>query len=129
MTIKLDHETILRVPDLCCQLQRRSAYVDSDSIPIPPQTSTKAALGALSYVDLLKSPNTVEDVPGLTSDDDDTLSTASMSSDEETVDRRVVFCDEVVTQIWYRPFTEKDDIPNLYYSSDDTARYVSREMS
>merc|ERR1712232_505780 len=65
----------------------------------------------------------LERPPHLQQQHDDTLSTASLSSDEGSVDRRVSFCAEVVTEVWTRPFTDKDDIPNLFYSSEDTARF------
>lgn len=126
MTIKLEHETILRVlehPRPLRRLNGRSSSSTSSAMQIPRSSpsSSKKLFDDLSLVDIVKSSH-VEQVPGLTGEDDDTLSTASMSSDE-TIERRVTFCDEVVTEIWSRPFTEKDDIPNLYYSSEDTARF------
>ena len=121
MTIKLEQETILRVLEHPQCLERRLPENDSSPVSSNLPQSSRELFGDLSIVDIRKSSSHVEDVPSLTSDDD-TLSTASMSSDEESLDRRVSFCDEIVTEVWSRPFTEKDDIPKLYYSSEDTAR-------
>ncbi|KAL7566412.1 hypothetical protein ACA910_000895 [Epithemia clementina (nom. ined.)] len=124
MTIKLEQETILRVLEQPPQLQRRPTQSDSSELQISSPSSSRGLCCSLSLVDIGKSSSPVEDVPGLTAaEDDDTLSTSSLSSDEETFERRVSFCEDVVTEIWLRPFTEKDDIPNLYYSSEDTARF------
>lgn len=56
-------------------------------------------------------------------DDDDTISTSSILSDEETIYRRVSFADQIVTAVWTRPFTSKEEVPNLFYTSEDTSRF------
>jgi hypothetical protein len=121
MTIKLEQETILRVLERPPQLQSYSH--DDERLSVSMSGSSMRA-DRLSLVDFRKPLSLVGAVRDLTVEDDDTLSTASMSSDEETIDRRVTFCEEVVTEVWTRPSTERDDIPNLFYSSEDTTRYV-----
>lgn len=55
------------------------------------------------------------------SDDESVLSTSS-STIASTY--RVSFADELVTMEWTRPYTEVEDIPLLYYSTEETNRYV-----
>lgn len=58
-------------------------------------------------------------------DDDDsvyTISTASCSDSESDIDRRVCFADDLVSDVWTRPYTEKEDASELYYSNDETQR-------
>eukprot|EP00527_Entomoneis_sp_CCMP2396_P000741 CAMPEP_0198154576 /NCGR_PEP_ID=MMETSP1443-20131203/68664_1 /TAXON_ID=186043 /ORGANISM="Entomoneis sp., Strain CCMP2396" /LENGTH=203 /DNA_ID=CAMNT_0043821257 /DNA_START=1142 /DNA_END=1753 /DNA_ORIENTATION=- len=120
MTIKLEQETILRVLERPPQLRQRLLHDDSLSTV---SSSSSIQVEGLSCIDFRKPLSSVERVPDFTGDDDDTLSTASMSSDEETIDRRVSFCKDVVTDVWTRPFTEKEDLSYLFYSPEDTARF------
>ena len=56
-------------------------------------------------------------------DDEDsvyTSSTASFSDADSDFDRRVTFAEDLVTEVWERPYTEKEDISTLYYSNDET---------
>lgn len=53
-----------------------------------------------------------------------TFSTASMSSDDYSIDRRVSFADDIVTEVFTRPYTEESEISNLYYSTEETQRWV-----
>jgi hypothetical protein len=64
-------------------------------------------------------------IPGSTGDDDlaslCTLSTSSESScDVSTVERRVTFATQIVTDVWRREKTLPEDVSNLYYSSAET---------
>ena len=58
--------------------------------------------------------------------DDDTASTGSMSSDSlyEDQQRRVSFADDLVTDVWTRPFTPREQVSDLFYSTEETTRYV-----
>lgn len=61
--------------------------------------------------------------------DDDTLSTTSLSDTSsdcgsEVLDRTVSFAEELVTEVHTRPFTPPDQVPELYYSQEETSRYV-----
>mmetsp|Transcript_5884 Transcript_5884/g.14466 ORF Transcript_5884/g.14466 Transcript_5884/m.14466 type:complete len:301 (-) Transcript_5884:858-1760(-) len=49
-------------------------------------------------------------------DDDDDDSSATTSS-------RVSFKDELVTDVWTRPYTPTEDVPSLFYSSDTIAQF------
>jgi len=57
-------------------------------------------------------------------DDDDcaTASTAGLSSDDSIAEREVSFAEPLVTDVWTREYTSKDEIADLYYSSDDCSR-------
>ena len=68
-------------------------------------------------------------IPGSNGDDDlaslCTLSTSSVSScdsssDASTVERRVTFASQVVTDVWTRDRTLPEDVSNLYYSALET---------
>lgn len=58
--------------------------------------------------------------------DDDSVCTLSTSSDslssDSSVERRVSFASSLVTDVWTRPFTPREDIPSLFYSTEDTNR-------
>merc|ERR1712228_275766 len=54
-----------------------------------------------------------------------TASTASLYSEDDDDDevRRVSFAESVVTDVWTRPYTPKDEISKLYYSRTDEKRF------
>ena len=58
--------------------------------------------------------------------DEDSVCTLSTSSDslssDSSLERRVSFASSLVTDVWTRPFTEREEIPSLFYSTEDTNR-------
>lgn len=58
--------------------------------------------------------------------DEDSLCASSTSSDslscESSVERRVSFASDLVSEEWTRPYTPREEISNLYYSTEDTNR-------
>ena len=58
--------------------------------------------------------------------DEDSVCTLSTSSDslssDSSLERRVSFASSLVTDVWTRPFTPREDIPSLFYSTEDTNR-------
>lgn len=60
--------------------------------------------------------------------DEDSLCTLSTSSDslssDASIDKRVTFSSSLVTDEWTRPFTPRDEVAKLFYSTEDTNRYV-----
>lgn len=61
--------------------------------------------------------------PSWASDDDCTHSTGSLSTDTSySIERQVSFSSTLVTEEWTRPRTPKEDVPNLFYSTDETQR-------
>lgn len=117
MTIKVEREALLRLlsrqpstPQLDVPINRESEFVVVD---IEKQwCNEECPVGRLrdsSYDD--------ESVY--------TVSTASLSSDSEDEDeeRRVSFAEPLVTQMWTRPYTPRDEISNLFYSTEETQRF------
>jgi uncharacterized UBP type Zn finger protein len=67
----------------------------------------------------------VEKLRHSTYDDEDsvfTLSTASLSDSDSEVERSVSFADDVVTEEWTRPYTPKEEVSKLFYSTEETQR-------
>lgn len=60
--------------------------------------------------------------------DDDTASTASLSDSslDSSLDdeKRVSFADTLVSHVWERPRTPPEDVSKLFFSSEETSRYV-----
>ena len=69
-----------------------------------------------------KWPIAVEDDVVSVESDCLTLSTASLSDDAESLDCRVSFSEELVTDVWERPPTQIEEIPDLFYSKEETDR-------
>lgn len=118
MTIKVEQEALLRVlePSINAPLSESEEYLVVDF---------RKPIGSSDRV--------VEKLrPGALFDDDDddsvfTASTASFSdSDSEcgSIERRVSFADDLVTDEWVRPFTPKEELPQLFYTNEETQRYV-----
>jgi len=60
-----------------------------------------------------------------TSIDDDTASTGSLSSDNSSEgyqDKRVSFTEDLVSDVWTRPFTPRQEVSSLFYSTEETSR-------
>jgi hypothetical protein len=59
-------------------------------------------------------------------DDDQTVDTISTASSDSFSDcgSRVSFAEELVTDVWTRPATEDDELTDLFYSKEETDRYV-----
>jgi hypothetical protein len=123
MTIKVEREALLRV------LTREPS---GHSLPCE---KTIPSTGEYVVVDIPK-PFMGEDfygnslLRGPTSDDESTcsLSTGSSSSEStQSIDRRVSFAETLVSDEWTRPFTPRHEVSNLFYSTDETLRYVPTE--
>lgn len=121
MTIIVEREALLRVltrePSGTSSLGGcGDAYIPSD--------------GEYVLVDMPKPFSAVEKSQmGPTSDDQSTcsLSTGSLSSGScHYLERRVCFAETLVSDEWTRPRTPRDQISSLFYSTEETQRYVSR---
>jgi hypothetical protein len=110
MTIKVEQEALLRV------LQRQPCHPPS----CDPIGSEQEYVIVNFCQPLSSDAYCVKTLLRSTSDDEDsvfTLSTASLSSDDSSeceAPKRVTFADPLVTEVWTRPYTEKDS--GLYYS-------------
>jgi hypothetical protein len=116
MTIKVEREALLRV------LERPALHT-----PILPPSDFLV----VDYGNLLSNSGDdgVEKLRPATAEDDEdsvyTLSTASFSdtdSEDAGLEKRVSFADELVTDEWIRPYTAKEDLPLLFYTTDETQR-------
>lgn len=115
MTIKVEQEALL------CVLESQPQHA-----PLGPALKN---CGGYLLVDFRKPINSedfsVEKIRTVTSDDEDsifTLSTASISDSDSELDRRVSFSEDLVTEVWTRPFTPKEEVANLFYSTEETQR-------
>jgi hypothetical protein len=116
MTIKVEHDALLQV------LQRRPVH--------PPLSEAIGRREDYILIDFCKPIGSdsfpVEKLRRVTSDDEDdsvyTTSTASLSDSDSDFERRVSFASQVVTDEWTRPFTPKDEVSSLYYSTAETQR-------
>lgn len=118
MTIKVEREALLRV------LSREP------SGPSSPCESSILPEGEYVLVDIPK-PLMGQDMYDKSlresSYDDDSLctsSTDSLSSDStHSIERRVSFAKTLVTDEWTRPWTPKEEVSSLFYSSEETQRF------
>jgi hypothetical protein len=65
----------------------------------------------------------VEKLRNFTYDDDDfTVSTTSLSDTDSEAERSVSFAEELVTDEWTRPYTPREEVTKLFYSTEETQR-------
>ena len=121
MTIKIERDSPLRVIDTSSSLRQGSSGTTFES----SITSVEDDFVVVDFQPLCSS-LAVGKLRSSTIDDD-TASTGSLSSDsyDSSDQRRVSFADDLVTQVWTRPFTPRSEVSNLFYSTEETTRYVS----
>lgn len=119
MTIKVEREALITVltrrptwPSSLCEASSISTDDDEFVVVNLPSKS--------SYLD-------TERVRCSAYSDEDSVCTLSTSSDslssDSSLERRVSFASSLVTDVWTRPFTPREDIPSLFYSTEDTNRF------
>lgn len=115
MTIKVEQETLLRV------LERQPTHS-----ALEPQIDGHEEYIFVDFPKPLRRDDfLVEKIPHSTCDDDDsvfTQSTASLSDTDSEMERRVSFSDDLITEQWTRPFTPKEEVSDLYYTTEETQR-------
>ena len=124
MTIIIEREALLRV--LSTEPSGTSSSISCTSACIPFD-------GEYVLVDIPKPLTSVEKSPvGPTSDDQSTcsLSTDSLSSGScHSLERRVTFAETLVSDEWTRPRTPRDQVSSLFYSTEETSRYVVQKIA
>jgi hypothetical protein len=122
MTIQVEQQALLRV------MERPLPYSQpqpSHSQSHPPSSQEEEYV-LVDFRDTLKSNDcSVEKLRHSTYDDEDsvfTLSTASLSDSDSEVERSVSFADDVVTEEWTRPYTPREEVSKLFYSTEETQR-------
>lgn len=112
MTIKVEREALLRL-------------LASKPATSTTLSTTRDCHPEYQYVVSIQKP-AFSTVPGRIRDDDDSVytnSTGSLSLDSDD-DKRVSFATPLVTEVWTREYTSKDEICYLYYSAEETQRWV-----
>lgn len=124
MTIKIEREALLCVltqppcPDDGDEYVNVSCGKDRES----PCFFVGDKGESSDLVEKLRRPIRCESFDSL---DDDTVTTASCSSASSLgEDKRVSFAQELVTEVWERPRTPPEDVPDLFFSASETTRYV-----
>ena len=120
MTIMIERDSPLRVIDTSSPQGSSGAPYD------PASTAVEEGFVVVDYTPYCSS-LPVGKLRSSTSIDDDTASTGSLSSDNSSEgyqDKRVTFTQDIVSDIWTRPFTPREEISNLFYSTEETSRYV-----
>lgn len=119
MTIKIEREallTVLRQPP--SNSSRGCPYDDDEEECV----STSCEKGDGDYIFLEAPKEPYKSYATQYSFDDDSVTTASTSDLDE---KRVSFADSVVTCVWERPRTSREEMSVLFYSCEDTQRYVN----
>lgn len=128
MTIKLEQEAILRAFDTTT----RSPLSCHPQHPLKPPLngvfrSSYGESPSLYYSDTHETGNLCPDLVSLDSDEDCiSLSSSDSRSSfggESITGRRVSFASKLVTDVKTRPFTKACDKRQLFYTSDETARF------
>jgi hypothetical protein len=119
MTIKIEREALLcvlsRPPSLLSSRRCGSTTISDDDEEFVLVDIPKSFPEYHFDKTLRRSPS--EDDQSLC-----TLSTDSLSDSSLSIERRVSFSTPLVTREWTRPWTPKEEIRNLYYSTEDTQR-------
>ena len=118
MTIKVEREALLRV------------LSHAPSEPSSPCNSVIPDDGEFVLVEIPKplideNDRYAKSLP--TTHDDDrslcTISTDSLSTDSSiSLERRVTFASSLVTEEWTRPWTPREEVAKLFYSTEETQR-------
>jgi len=119
MTIKVEREALLRVltrepSGFSSQCDQPLIHDDEGFLVVD---IPKPLMGEDCYVKSLR---------GSTFDDESlcTLSTDSLSDDSTaSIERRVTFASTLVTDEWTRPWTPREEVANLFYSSEETSSF------
>lgn len=119
MTIKIEREALISVLN------------QEPSLTWPPSTCVDPSIpqkeDEFVLVNLPSKESCLPDLLRSTSySDEDSLCTISTTSDSlstTSVERRVSFAPTLVTKEWTRPYTPREEVSNLFYSTEDTNRF------
>jgi len=128
MTIRVEREALLTVINTSQSSTRNPASTTTATTSLSSKPCNPCIRDEDEFVivDSVPTKEFYSDlIPGSTGDDDlaslCTLSTSSESScDVSTVERRVTFATQLVSDVWTREKTLPEDVSNLYYSSLET---------
>lgn len=136
MTIRFERQALLRVINTSGSSLKNATTTTTSltSLPTKPYNPCIQEEDEYVVVDSVPTKKFYSDlIPGSTWDDDlasvCTLSTSSVSSCDDssseasTVERRVTFASQIVTDVWTRERTPLEEVSNLYYSSAETQNF------
>jgi hypothetical protein len=134
MTIRVEREALLRVINTSGSSLNKATTTSLTSLSSKPCNPCIGEEDEYVIVDSVPTKKFYSDlIPGSTGDDDlasvCTLSTSSVSSYDDssseasTVERRVTFATDIVTEVWTRERTPLEDVSNLYYSAVETQTF------
>jgi len=134
MTIRVEREALLRVINTSESTLTDATRTSLTSLSSKPCNPYIRKENEFVIVDSVPTKTFYSDlIPGSLGDDDlasvCTLSTSSVSSfdysssDVSTVERRVTFASQIVTDVWTRERTPLEEVSNLYYSSLETQAF------
>lgn len=122
MTIMIERNSPLRVIDTSSSPQGSSGTSHDSSVSLVEDDFV-----VVDYTPLCSLPVVGKLRSSTSLDDEDTASTGSLSSDDNSSegyyqDKRVSFTEDVVTDVWTRPFTPREQVSDLFYSTEETSR-------
>lgn len=134
MTIRVEREALLRVisrapPSTITNsfkgplIERRQQQPEEDEFVIVEFPDAKEH--AFFFDDLIPDSKDDDDQASFCTLSTDSVTTSSTSTLDDSHERRVTFAPELVTEVWTREKTPPEDIPRLFYSSNET-QTVSR---
>lgn len=121
MTIKVEREALLCVLSHLPSHQGPSIpYDEYVTVSCDKDSSSGIYIGEQDYF----CTSTDSYVKCTSSFDDDCTVTTATSSSASSLDedKRVSFADPLVTEVFTRPRTQREEIPTLFYSVDETQR-------
>jgi len=111
-------------PSIAYDCSRRSLLDGFDIFSILPPKQSSAALFSEALTKPTSTLDDIEDIPYLEETDDECSSISSCSSSSafsrKSQIRVVSFASQLVTEVRSRPRTLIEDLPSLYYTSDET---------
>eukprot|EP00536_Pseudo-nitzschia_multiseries_P014793 jgi/Psemu1/215931/e_gw1.768.11.1 len=132
MTIRVEREALLTVINTSLALTSNATRTRTRTTPLSSKSCSPCIQDQDDFVIVDSVPTKPFLIPKSTGDDDAgsicTVSTTSESSygsstDISTLDRRVSFAPELVTDVWTRERTPPQDVSNLYYSALETQTF------
>lgn len=114
MTIRVERHALLRVisttPSPSCNPSLDPLICEDEEFVIVELPEKKAEQQQHPFFD------------PATTDDDQTIDSSDDDYSADSTESRVSFADNLVTDVWTRPYTPVEDVPSLFYDSDTIAQ-------
>jgi hypothetical protein len=133
MTIRIERQALLRVISTSPPPLSHDPPINNNDdedefvvVDLPPEKKPQETATARAAANTATTNDHFEDDDSqtvissvLSEEEDDDLEDNSSTQSSES---RVSFADELITDVWTRPYTPTEDIPTLFYSSDTIAQ-------